>query len=96
MKIMDDIKIVDPSNYFCHYENGLERVVYTLKENKWVFHEQGEPLPFENKDYYAARIKKERLNKPIMSEYCEHLAIAKNGFIDFDVGEAFSYSLYWD
>ena len=93
IRIMDDIKIVDPSNFFCHYENGVERVVYTLKENKWVFHEQGEPLQFENRDCYNARIKKERLNKPIMLEYCEHLEIAKNGLIDFDVSEAFSYYL---
>ena len=96
MMIMDDKKFAYPANFFRHYENGLERVVYTLKENKWVFYEQGEPLPFENTDYYVARIKRERLNKPIMSEYCEHLKIAKNGCIDFDVSEAFSYSLYWE
>ena len=95
MTIMDDEKFAYPANSFRYYENGLERVVYTLKEDKWVFYEQGEPLSFENKDYYNARIKKKRLNKAIMLEYCESLGISKNETLDIGDDGAFSYLRYW-
>ena len=91
MRIMDCNKIVDASNCFIYCEDSKERIVYTLKEHKWVFYEQGMPLPFENTNYYTAKQKKERLNKKIMVEYCEHLGISKNGIITLNASGAFSY-----
>ena len=96
MKIMDYRKFPDDSsNYLIHIENSQKRIVYTLKENKWVFFEQGCPLPFENTAYYAAKQKKERLSKKIMLEYSESLGVAKNGIITVNDDRAFSYELYW-
>ena len=32
--------------------DGEERVIMALKEDRWTFFQQGEPLPFENLEYY--------------------------------------------
>ena len=96
MRIMDDRKIENPSNYLYYINNSVTRVVYTLKDTKWVFYEQGAPLSFENIEYYKAKIKKERLNKNIMTEYCEKMGISINNKIEFDPEGAFSYELYWE
>ena len=93
MKIMDLNKIVDASNYFIYCENSQERIVYTLKEDRWVFWEQGTPLAFENTAYYTAKQRKNRLSKEIMLEYCENLEISKSGIITLNTDEAFSYEL---
>jgi len=95
MKIIDSNKIVDASNCFIYCEDSQERIVYTLKDNKWVFFEQGIPLSFENTAYYAARQKKERLSKAIMLEYCEKIGISKNGNIELNTDKAFSYESRW-
>ena len=91
MTIMDYKKLVDASNYFIYCEYSQERVVYTLKEDRWMFYEQGVPLSFENTAYYTARQKKERLSKEIMMEYCESLGITSNGLIHLNPDGAFSY-----
>jgi hypothetical protein len=95
MAIMDYRKLVDSSNYLIHIEDSQRRVVYALKENKWVFYEEGTPLSFENTVYYNAKLKRERLSKEVMFEYCERLEISKNGIITLSADEAFSYELYW-
>jgi hypothetical protein len=95
MQIMDDKKIADAGCYLYYVEDSLERVVYTLKEAKWVFFEKGSLQPFENAAYYTAKHKKERLNKSIMLEYCEKLAILKSGNISLNHCEAFSYEMFW-
>ncbi|MDR2546826.1 MAG: hypothetical protein LBC96_04850 [Lachnospiraceae bacterium] len=95
MTIMDNSKFTDSSNYLIYSDDSQKRVVYTLKEDRWVFFEQGAPLPFEDTAYYNARQKRERLSKEIMLEYCESLEIAKNGIITLNADGAFSYELYW-
>jgi len=95
MIIMDCSKFADSSNYLIHLEDSQCRVIYTLKEDKWVFYQEGAPLSFENTDYYTAKQKRERLSKKIMLEYCENLEISKNGIITLNADEAFSYELGW-
>jgi hypothetical protein len=44
------------------------RAVYAMRDtNGWDFFEKGEPLPFEEPDFYLARRKKDRLNPRIVS-----------------------------
>lgn len=54
-----------------HYFNSnlQERLLQAYKEDKWVFYEEGTPLPFENLDYYKNRLIKNRLNNSIIKEY---------------------------
>jgi hypothetical protein len=35
--IMDDSKLLNPSNYLYYIDGARERVVYTMKEDRWVF-----------------------------------------------------------
>ena len=95
MRIMDDT-IVETSNYLIHIENMQRRVVYTLKENKWIFFEQGTPLFFENQEHYNINPKKKRLNKTIMLEYSERLEITQNGIININTDGAFACELFWE
>lgn len=96
-RIMDDKKILMPSNYLtCNDGLGGRRTVYAQKENRWVFANVGEPLPFENTEYYSEKQIKARLNKDILLEYCEKLNITLNGKIDLNESIAFTYESYWE
>lgn len=70
--------------YFIDYslDIPLERVVYAMQDPKWIFYESGKPLFFENTNYYINRIKKKRINKNIITEYCKKidLDIQKDDF----------------
>lgn len=55
--------------------NGLNRVIMALKEERWTFFEQGEPLPFENIEYYSKRRIKDRINFTIIKEYLLKMGI---------------------
>lgn len=60
------------------------RIIYAIKEERWVFYEEGDVLQFENPDYYKRRKIKDRLNSEIIIEYLSKCGI--NLFdIDFDV-----------
>ena len=52
-----------------------ERVVMALKEDRWTFFQKGEPLPFENMEYYNNRRIKDRINFDIIKEYMLKLGI---------------------
>ena len=60
-----------------YYTNldGEERVVMALKEDRWTFFQQGEPLPFENLDYYNNKRIKDKINFEIIKEYLLKLGI---------------------
>ena len=64
--------------YISH--DGKERIIYALEEDRWVFYEEGEPLSFENTDYYKRRIIKKRINNEIILEY-----LSKCGINLFDI-----------
>ncbi|MDO4431635.1 MAG: hypothetical protein Q4B95_10200 [Lonepinella koalarum] len=67
-------KTSDPKNELLFEKNGkLVRVIRAMKDPKWFFYEEGEPLWFENLDYYKNRYIKDRLNKEIIIEYCYKL-----------------------
>ena len=55
-----------------------------LKSNP--FAQEGPIQPFENPDYYRRRLKKDRLNREIITEYMERLGymIAQDGFWETD------------
>ncbi|MCR5395036.1 MAG: hypothetical protein K6E86_06565 [Bacteroidales bacterium] len=61
--------------------DGKERVVYALREDRWIFYEEGEPLPFENLDYYKRRMIKERIGNDVIIEYLSKLGV---NFFDID------------
>lgn len=90
-RIIDDIN-KEPCNYFTFYEKGKAvRTVYAMKEGaKWVFYETGEPLWFENSEYYKAKLKKSRLNKSIMTEYLNRLKLTENGILTYKTENGFS------
>ena len=63
-------------------EEKILRLVYTMQDPKWIFHEQGEVLSFENTANYEKKRIKDRLNKDIIIEYCSRLGfdIANDNF----------------
>ena len=71
----------EPYNCMTFIENGLrKRTCYTLKEGKtWTFFEDGKPLFFEEVNYYKNKLKKLKLNKEIILNYCNKLGIT-NGY----------------
>lgn len=52
-----------------------ERLIQVYKEDRWVFYEEGEPLSFENLDYYKNKLIKKRLNNSIIEEYLFKMGI---------------------
>jgi len=42
-------------------------------EPSWKFYDHGEPLDFEDVDYYRAKIKKERLTPKIIAGYLKQM-----------------------
>lgn len=52
-----------------------QRVVYAMKDPRWIFYETGKPLPFEDVSLYKKRKITDRMNKPIIISYCGRLGI---------------------
>ena len=50
-------------------------MVLALKEDRWTFFQQGEPLPFENLEYYNNKRIKDRMNFAIIKEYLLKMGI---------------------
>ncbi len=68
IKIYDKSKQYYP-NYQLHYfSRNYKRVVlcYMDYPERWVFYEEGKPLPIEHVDLYSNRIKKKRFNGDIL------------------------------
>ena len=69
-------KCLYPKNHFEYVSiDNKERVVLALKEDRWTFFQQGEPLPFETMDYYNNRRIKDRMNFAIIKEYLLKMGI---------------------
>ncbi|EAM3017500.1 hypothetical protein GWV09_03235 [Salmonella enterica] len=50
---LDNGKDTSVMNYLLYMENGVtRRVIYAMKDPKWKFFQMGEPLWFENADFY--------------------------------------------
>ena len=58
-------------DFYCFqsYQQGKERVVYLMKDTKWIFYEKGERLAWEQSDMYAKRRIRDRLNEPMLLDY---------------------------
>ena len=73
-----------------------ERSVLAYMEDRWVFWQEGELLPFENPAYYSNRFIKKRLNYDILVEYLGKMGI--NLFdIDSNVTNCMTFErIKWD
>lgn len=85
-------------NSFNYWEKGKElRVVYTMKDTKWVFYEQGNPLWFEDTNNYKKRFIKDRLNFNILTLYCKKIGIdiLNNDFFKSDKEAVYIKQMNW-
>lgn len=65
-----------PKNSFWYIgENGKERIVMALKEDKWTFFQMGTPLPFEDVSLYEKKRIKDRINFDIIKQYLSKIGI---------------------
>ncbi len=73
-----------------------ERSILAYVEDRWVFWQEGELLPFENPAYYSSRFIKKRLNYDILVEYLGKMGI--NLFdIDSNVENCMTFErIKWD
>lgn len=86
------VSIPEDMNWFLYIDSeGRERIVYSLKEDRWVFCNLGEPLPFEKIEYYKRRNIKDRMNFNIISEYLSKLGICFED-IDQEIDECMTFS----
>jgi hypothetical protein len=69
-------------DYYADHRSVLRRLMACKDEQGWDFAQEGPVQPFENPDYYCRRLKKDRLTRPIITEYMEKLGfmIAQDGF----------------
>ena len=90
----------EESYYGCTFsycnKGEVEREVLAYMEDRWVFWQEGELLPFENPAYYSNRFIKKRLNYKILVEYLKKMGI--NLFdIDSNVTNCMTFErLKWD
>jgi len=73
-------------DYYADHRKVLRRLMACKDEEGWDFAQEGSVQPFENPDYYGKRLKKDRLNREIITEYMERLGymIAQDGFWETD------------
>jgi hypothetical protein len=73
-------------DYYSDHRRVLRRIMACKDEEEWDFAQEGPILPFENPGYYARRLKKDRLNREIITEYMDKLGfmIAQDGFWETD------------
>lgn len=96
IQMMDDKKLREPVNHLSFFKDGIEcRIVYALKENKWVFYEQGQPMSFECTDNYKQAVRKKRINKELLLKYCTELGMIKGGYLLIDEACCFTLESYW-
>ena len=93
-----DVNSIDAISAFTFTSSALnqERVVYSMRDPKWVFYEKGTPLWFEDTDAYKARRVKDRLNTKILLEYCSalNLNIEKDNYFK-PKGETLVFKYEW-
>jgi hypothetical protein len=87
VRIYDDFDY--PGCFFDYYADHrrIQRRVMACKDDEgWDFAQEGPVLPFENPSYYRSRLKKDRLNREIITEYMKKAGfkIAEEGFWQTD------------
>ncbi len=83
VRIYDDAEY--PGCFFDYYANFRKvgrRLMACKDEEGWDFATEGPIQSFENPDYYGRRLKKDRLNRDVITAYMERLGykISQDGF----------------
>jgi hypothetical protein len=60
-------------DYYSDYRKTMRRLMACKDEEGWDFAQQGPVQAFENPEYYARRLKKDRLTREIITEYMDKL-----------------------
>jgi hypothetical protein len=60
-------------DYYADRRNIERRILAATDERGWDFAQKGPVQPFENTEYYARRVIRDRLNRQIITEYLEKL-----------------------
>lgn len=73
----EGLRLIDRESgtMFTYYKGNKERVIYSIRENKWVFYQEGEPLDFEDINNYKKRKISERFNSSILHKYLNILGV---------------------
>lgn len=67
---MSDKSLNDPMCHFYYYCGKNKRIIQSYKDDdKWVFYETGNLLPFEETQYYKKRYIKDRLPNELIMQY---------------------------
>jgi hypothetical protein len=89
-----------PAFFFYYHEHGKrQRIIQALKDDpKWVFYQEGEPLPFENLSHYKKRRIRDRLTRDIIIEYSKMLGwdIEDENFWKSNKLAIYGKQLSWD
>lgn len=70
-----DLESYNKNSFYYMGPDKKERVVYSLKEDRWTFYQEGDPLPFEDLSHYGKRRVKDRINFDIIKEYLLKIGI---------------------
>ena len=54
---------------------SIRNIAADATDGRWSWHERGTPFPFEETDRYAARLKRERFDGPMLLRYLRALGI---------------------
>lgn len=93
---LDESNLNDSMNSLCYINNGdVIRIVYSMKDPRWKFYQKGDALWFENKDYYNNRIISKRLNKKILTEYCNKLGLDIENELFWSIDESIIFQRNW-
>jgi len=67
--------MAEPGNFLTCFQGGKRtRTVYSMKEERWVFFQEGNALEFENSVFYTRPRRPDRLNPVILAEYAQSVA----------------------
>lgn len=69
IRVFDGNTDIMQAYHFFYDSPSKRRHILCYRDPQWVFYEEGQPLWFENTNYYKNRLKKNRLNKNIIMEY---------------------------
>jgi hypothetical protein len=73
-------------DYYADHKKTARRLMSCKDEEGWDFAQEGPVQSFENRSYYSRRLKKDRLDRQIVTEYLQKLGymIAQDGFWQTD------------
>jgi hypothetical protein len=74
---LSDTSVGDAKNSmeFSDGTGNIARVVYAMRDPKWVFYQEGAPRPFEDVNLYEARYIKNRIDRDVIRRYCAKIGV---------------------